>query len=335
MAGNGSKRYCAYCGDRSWTGSLWDVAAFRALPEGTVITGQSGKSYKIKKVIGRGGSAITYSATSGMFGETYAVKEFFPFSKGEEIAARDTLMNKYDIKSSEGFGEFWNMSLQKFRREEESVKFTSEFNGLKLEDTCLPEDNYGNFYIIMTYVEGESWARHFVKPVGFEEARFEILPVIRCLAKAHANHIYHRDIKPQNIIWQSLGRSVLIDWGNSKLIPADNSEISQYLGWSDGFTQPMLVEAIKGGYENMINWESCEFYSICKLMLILLCGGEIVFDDENGRIHKDSRKRFEEALTEKKVPDKVRKMILDGIFKGWDSGLKMSDLTEVLEVDYS
>ncbi len=157
---------------------------------GTVIRDR----YRIVRKLGEGGFAETYLAEDGTSGETCVLKRLL-FERLEEIK-----------------------SLEMFRREGQVLRalshpriprFIDAFEGV--------EDGRANLCIVQAYVEGESLAAQIVAGKRFTEAEglrllaeiAEILVYLHGLAPP----VFHRDIKPGNIVTGPDGHFHLIDFG--------------------------------------------------------------------------------------------------------------------------
>jgi serine/threonine-protein kinase len=80
-------------------------------------------------------------------------------------------------------------------------------------------EEWGNAYLVMNFVEGQSLADRIAARGPLPEA--QVLDWARqlldALAYCHAQGVVHRDIKPQNIIIRADGRPILVDFGLVKL----------------------------------------------------------------------------------------------------------------------
>ncbi len=77
----------------------------------------------------------------------------------------------------------------------------------------------GNAYLVMDFVEGESLDTLIARQGALPETQVVNWTgqLLDALATCHAQHIIHRDVKPQNIIIRPDGRAVLVDFGLVKL----------------------------------------------------------------------------------------------------------------------
>ncbi len=102
-------------------------------------------------------------------------------------------------------------------------------------------------YYIMEYLSGGSLRQHMNERFRSEdryvfERRWTInrimLPVCNALAQAHSVNIYHRDLKPDNILYTSPDRSEIkiADWGLGKDISRESLALTASAGGQIGGT---------------------------------------------------------------------------------------------------
>jgi serine/threonine-protein kinase len=84
----------------------------------------------------------------------------------------------------------------------------------------LPPLSNGAQYLVMDYIAGQN-LEDIVKTRGAlteQDALAWMRQILGAVKYLHANHIIHRDIKPQNIIITPDGRAVLVDFGIAKVM---------------------------------------------------------------------------------------------------------------------
>ncbi len=80
------------------------------------------------------------------------------------------------------------------------------------------DEQHGNFYYTMTYVEGETLRQRLARgPLSVEDACRVTIEVLDGLAHLHDQRIVHRDIKPANVLIGRDGRSRLSDLGIARV----------------------------------------------------------------------------------------------------------------------
>lgn len=138
-------------------------------------------------------------------------------------------------------------------------------------------ENDQRFYIIQEHLAGgELYTRmRKRKHKGFteEEAASIIQQALMAINYLHKNKIVHRDVKPENLIFQNENendlRLKLVDFGTAQKFNPGQFMLQQF-----GTPYYMAPEVIKGCYN-----EKCDVWSIGVILYILLTG-EIPFDGE-------------------------------------------------------
>ncbi len=185
----------------------------RERPSGTLHeeTLLDGGKYIIGGVLGKGGFGITYLGWHTRLRARVAIKEFFP----ADIAVRGTHQNK---KAVTGLTDQYETFLRKFENE---AIILEKFNGLRnivhVKD-LIRENNTA--YIIMEYVEGDSLKELLVRSGGklpWDRLIPMLDPMLTAIQKIHQEKIIHRDISPDNILINSEGEPILIDFGTARI----------------------------------------------------------------------------------------------------------------------
>ena len=109
-----------------------------------------------------------------------------------------------------------------FNREMEALKvLNSCSNIVKIRDTTASlkyngKSNYGA--ILMDYVDGKTLDLYDWHSFT-QLKKYEIcLKILQAVYNAHANDVIHRDLKPQNIIYDDVNDEItIIDFGSSKI----------------------------------------------------------------------------------------------------------------------
>ena len=193
-----------------------------ALPvKNTVLTGKSGRKYKILEVLGAGGFGITYKAVSEVkVKEGFSVPTFFAikehFMKGCYRGEDHTsVICPSTLESEVG------QSREDFRTEAERLM---KLNGQSPNIVKVNEwfDANGTRYYVMEYLDGQTLEQYAGGRLLSEaEALSLFLPVARAVELVHKERLLHLDIKPDNIVLKTdFARGatipVLIDFGLSK-----------------------------------------------------------------------------------------------------------------------
>lgn len=194
--------------------------------------------YEIIDKVGSGGMADVYKAKCHRLNRYVAIK---------------ILKNEYS--SDKNF-------VAKFRAEAQSAAGLSHPNIVNVYDVG---DDDGLYYIVMELVEGIT-LKKFIERKGRLEIKEAIgisIQIAQGMEAAHANHIIHRDIKPQNIIISRDGKVKVTDFGIAKA--ATSNTVSQNAVGSVHYLSP---EQARGGYSD----EKSDIYSLGVTIYEMLCG---------------------------------------------------------------
>ncbi len=173
-------------------------------------TSLQGGKYKIVRHISSGGFGNTYEGTHAMMDTRLAIKEFFvkDFCGREGDTSRMTVLTQSKVNLIQKLKE-------KFVKEANSIYKLKHNNIVRVTDIFEENDTV---YYVMDYVDGSSLSDIISKKGNLSEN--EALGYIRQIAEAlkyvHSKNILHLDVKPGNIMIESSGRAVLIDFGASK-----------------------------------------------------------------------------------------------------------------------
>jgi hypothetical protein len=151
--------------------------------------------YTIEKVLGRGGMGIIYRAQKPGSEQRVALKVL--------VGAQEP-------------GEQSGRKRQRFRREFEALRRLEHPHIVAVHDYGRqdPFDWYA-----MDYVAGLDFEQILLRDRLDREAKLVVFKDV-CLAMshAHARHVIHRDLKPQNVIVDDLGRGHVLDFGLAKIL---------------------------------------------------------------------------------------------------------------------
>jgi len=151
---------------------------------GTTLNGR----YRLEARIGTGGMSSVYRAIDETLERPVAIK----------------LMNREIASDSD--------QLERFRREARAVAQLSHPHIVGVID--YGEDQ-GRPYIVLEYVEGETLKERIRRngELDVSEAVAYAIEISRALGCAHARHIVHRDVKPQNVLIDEEGSAKVTDFG--------------------------------------------------------------------------------------------------------------------------
>lgn len=224
----------------------WFGAAAVALEPGE----QFGPRYRIESLLGRGGMGLVYKAEDLELGRTVALKLVRP-----ELTLDDDAMRR-------------------FKQELLLASRVTHPNILRIHD--LGEVD-GVKFISMAYVEGMD-LHHVLKQQGRLPVE-QTLKIARQLAAAldaaHTEGVIHRDLKPQNVLVDSEGRSYVSDFGLAKSLEADSGMMTR-TGEVLGTPRYMSPEQVEGKPAD----HRSDIYSL-GLILYEMATGETPFPAES------------------------------------------------------
>jgi len=152
--------------------------------------------YEIVQILGQGGMGAVYKATDVELNRTVALKVIRP-----ELAREKAIVDR-------------------FKQELLLSHQVTHRNVIRIYDL---NDSDGMKFITMEYVEGENLHSliHEKKKFSTEEAVEIMRQVCLALQAAHAVGVIHRDLKPQNIMRDTSGRVVVMDFGLARTLEGD------------------------------------------------------------------------------------------------------------------
>jgi serine/threonine protein kinase len=208
------------------------------LAPGQMLQGQD--TYCVGQVIGEGGYAVVYEATSSK-ALPVAVKEFVP---GATVQERDQVHDLY------------------MRERDVLWRLRQHPN---LPDLIEAFSQHGMYYLAFEFIQGDTLRERLKRqgPIPPAEAGPLILQLARALAALHAYHVVHHDVKPDNVVLSTSGLAMLLDLGSARFAgpsqessqqrPLDArsqslqaSSASQVAG-TDGYMAPELLEMVQKG----------------------------------------------------------------------------------------
>lgn len=156
------------------------------LPSGVLGQTRIAGRYELLAILGTGGTGVVYRARDLELSEDVAIKILPPVKAGESDIGR-------------------------LKREILAARKITHPNVIRLHDFGL-SDREG--YISMEILPGGSLADRIARgSIPLDEALRIGIGVSEGLAAAHAEGIIHRDVKPQNILFDKAGRPKIVDFG--------------------------------------------------------------------------------------------------------------------------
>src|SRR3954449_10933858 len=162
----------------------------------TLVGMQLNGRYRLDAQIGAGGMSTVYRAFDATLERRVAIK----------------LMHREIASDSD--------QLERFRREARSVAQLSHPHIVGVIDAG---EDQGRPYIVLEYVEGETLKERIRRngELDVSEAVAYAIEIARALGCAHARHIVHRDVKPQNVLIDEEGSAKVTDFGIARSLDDD------------------------------------------------------------------------------------------------------------------
>ena len=211
---------------------------------GTTLNGR----YRLEARIGAGGMSTVYRATDETLQRQVAIK----------------LMNREIATDSD--------QLERFRREARAVAQLSHPHIVGVID--YGEDD-GRPYIVFEYVEGETLKERIRRNgrLPITEAVAYAIEIARALGTAHARHIVHRDVKPQNVLIDEEGSAKVTDFGIARTLDEEGlTADGRVLGTTDYVSPEQALGRPVTGQSDL--------YSL-GIVLYEMLTGEVPFKGEN------------------------------------------------------
>ena len=164
--------------------------------------------YRILGRLGKGAMGVVYSAHDGLMERSVAIKVMMTDLEDDpETSAR-------------------------FYREARSAGQLAHPNIITIYD--MGEDN-GRPFIVMELLEGETLNKYLERPDAADvESRMDLmLQICRGLHAAHSRGIFHRDVKPGNLLVRPNGELKIVDFGIARLASSSMTASGLLVGTPD------------------------------------------------------------------------------------------------------
>src|SRR5438105_3019819 len=211
---------------------------------GTTLSGR----YRLEARIGAGGMSTVYRALDETLQRPVAIK----------------LLNREVAHDSD--------QLERFRREARAVAQLSHPHVVGVIDAGEDENRP---YIVFECIEGET-LKERIRRLGrlpVAEAVAYAIEIARALGAAHARHIVHRDVKPQNVLIDEEGSAKVTDFGIARTLDEEGlTADGRVLGTTDYVSpEQALGQPVTG---------QSDLYSL-GIVLYEMLAGEVPFNGES------------------------------------------------------
>lgn len=196
--------------------------------------------YLVDELVGIGGMANVYKATDVSNGRVVAIK-----------ILRDEYVQNQEL-------------LRRFKNESKAVALLSHQNIVRVYDVNFSDKVN---YIVMEYIDGVTLKEYIEHKgvLGWKEAVYFTVQILRALQHAHDNGIVHRDIKPQNIMLLKDGSIKVTDFGIARFARSGMHTMTDKAIGSVHYISP---EQAKGEVTD----NRADLYSVGVMMYEMLAG---------------------------------------------------------------
>ena len=260
---------------------------------------QSGK-YKIVRFLSSGGFGCTYEGEHVMLHKRIAIKEFFvkDFCNRDENTSHVTVGTQSKVALVEKLR-------SKFIDEAVALSQLSHPNIVSVSDVFMEN---GTAYYVMDFIDGKS-LHQIINELGAlpeGEAISYIKDAAEALKYVHSLNRLHLDIKPGNIMVNSMDNAILIDFGASKQYDeVDGENTSTLLGKTPGYAP---IEQMSNNVKQFT--PATDIYSLGATLYKLL----------TGVTPPDATEIFNEGLEE--LPESISKSTSDAVMKAMELRVK-------------
>jgi hypothetical protein len=151
-----------------------------------------------------------------------------------------------------------------FARERRAVARLSHPNIVQLFDL-------GADYIAMRYIDGPTLARRLATPISPAAALDITLQIAAALGHAHSRGVVHRDVKPSNILLDSIGNAYLADFGLAALL--DDADAAEDRGGTPQYMAPEQARGQPAG-------PAADQFALGIVLAEMLAGGRVAADPD-------------------------------------------------------
>jgi serine/threonine protein kinase len=175
--------------------------------------------FEITDRIGEGGFSIVYLAMDHSLERTVALKEYMPSSLAARVGA-----TQVQPRSSR-YRETFEAGLKSFVNE---AKLLAQFDHPALVKVYRFWEANGTAYMVMPFYQGmtlKDATRALPAPPDETWLMTVLAPLTEALMVIHAEHCYHRDIAPDNVLLLAgSGRPLLLDFGAARRVIGDMTQ---------------------------------------------------------------------------------------------------------------
>lgn len=189
---------------------------------GSFAPGTRFARFEVERHLGRGGMGDVYLVRDTVMQRRSALKTIRP---NEELSTQEIIEMR-----------------QRFYREAQTAGRLTHPNIVTVYDVG---EELGMSYIVMEFVEGQTLSRLMKKErLSIDQIRHVIYNAGMGLDYAHANGVFHRDVKPDNIMVTSSGIVKVMDFGIARIVESHLTRTGSVMG-TPAYMSPEQVNGQK------------------------------------------------------------------------------------------
>jgi serine/threonine-protein kinase len=196
-------------------------------PTSSTLSGSFGPGtrfarFEIEKHLGRGGMGDVYLVRDTVMQRRAALKTIRP---NEELSPQELIEMR-----------------QRFYREAQTAGRLTHPNIVTVYDVG---EDLGMSYIVMEFVEGQTLAAYMKKGrLSLPQIKHVIVNAATGLDYAHQNGVFHRDVKPDNIMVSKTGIVKVMDFGIARVVESELTKTGSIMG-TPSYMSPEQVRGQK------------------------------------------------------------------------------------------
>jgi serine/threonine-protein kinase len=197
-------------------------AALTPIPGGPVMPGSRFGRYQVERHLGRGGMGDVYLVRDTVINRQAALKTIRPDA---DLDAKQVIEMR-----------------QRFYREAQTAGKLSSPYIVTVYDVG---EDLGMSYIVMEYVEGQTLSQWMKKQrFSVPQIKHVIYHSGLALSFAHENGVFHRDVKPDNIMLSKAGAVKVMDFGIAHVVESTLTRTGSVMG-TPAYMSPEQVNGQK------------------------------------------------------------------------------------------